>query len=291
MGKVKQCMHRLKDGFVKKHLAVCLTIMVALPTTGWAHFRVANQDEYFGNAQNTEFHDAIAGDLEIGAPEQAFMASVVPLKPYNRFYVRGLVGILGAASITTVKNVTVPNDPAPLAPISANASGKAPQSMIALGYRYVDFAFEIEHVNAGKIRYKSNPMVQTSLYRVESDLSASVVMLNSRYFFNETQTFIPWAKIQPYMIFGAGFGRTSADSRTYVITTGAVSQTLKKSRAGMALGLGGGLRVRLSNHFVWDTALRLHSFANPKIGPISGTLLKSKRYFAGTWAMGLEFVF
>jgi len=279
---------------VNKLTIMAIALLVSAQPAFASFTVIGGEDAFYGNAQSPEFTKSIDGQVMLGQEDQEFMDAIVYKKLFDRFYVKVDSVGTGLSGLTSVSNRG-----STYQPYMTTAVQHIHGNLVALGYQWKTVTMDLEYVNLGKVKgYNPNPMVKSPPVpelRLRTEIHARIFQANLRYFFKDIQTKIPWLKVQPYILGGAGYGHSNVLAQLHVISTGDLSVRGTKSRAGYSLGLGGGFRGRLSEHVVMNTAARLQTFPGPRIGPLPGALsmvrLQPKVYWAAIWTLGLEFVF
>lgn len=237
-----------------------------------------NRPDYYGHGQVTTFSDAIRGKTPMTADDESLIASMLPEKDTERFYLKGglnktTVKLDGITNLSTYTNVSsgVPNPKK----FTQDVTG----GQIGAGYIFEEYRLDVDYLFKTDITYNQLAVFYPQNYpNLESKVSGNHLILNGYYDFKEVYYFKPFVGLS----FGLGMNKTSSTfTNTGIATSNGVNVT--KSSLSMAYGLQLGSRFRIGKtKFQASASYRYLNLGKAKWLDASGTIyLKGNRTING----------
>lgn len=270
---------------IKKTISLLL-----FPLCSYAAFHVSGDARMDSSVTTEEYRKAISGGEPISVEEQEEIATLLPEKETNRFYVKGRVN-KGTVSVKKLRNKSE-------APFSTLKIEKVKDSVdqkgleLAFGYSWKDWRMELETYFDKNINYQGSPMFAAATLAahptlVPNNVTATVKVRNRTVMLNLFYDFKDFILITPYVGWSAGMSLNT--SHTTLGNFLNFNQEMSKRTLGLAYGISGGIRYRFLTKFIFDAGYRFSALGRPKFKNFNAFQIQGNSYFSG-FAIGVTYL-
>jgi opacity protein-like surface antigen len=234
-----------------------------------------NADVWYGNGETTAFKRAMSGSESLTEAEAARIKAMVPPKDYNRFYIRYNVA-LGRKNLSGITNLSDGSYPQNSAKVSQPAvRDNQRNSLLAVGYDWNPFRFDLEYVWTKSFTYSANPVFEPPAPSMSLNASISNRVLLGNFYW-DYRNFSD--HIYPYVLISAGGVYNTVKT---VLTNPQAGRGLTPTthNYSWALGAGGGIRLGVTRSLYFDVHFRYLQAGHINFRPEPAMYLRGNHSF------------
>ncbi len=281
--------NKQKNRSSNAHLGLLCIFLCLVTKNVWASFDVVGEDtdSYYGNGETRIFKDAVEGTDTLSPQDSNYLNAVETTRVTQRGYMRLL---LGKPRVKMSDFTVFSNNPAIAAPpISASVQSDLYQLLLAGGYRWENWAAEMELLFSKKLNQTLNPIAVGVPFQATFKLNQFAAFFNLQYIIPHWFSFYP-SRLQIHLDAGVGPALKNTSTSVFALNGTPVQSQSNRTISG-AGNLGVGFRYQVTASFLVDVAYRYFYLGKVTFGPVQSLNLQSKKLQSAGLFIGATYQF